>query len=331
MARPSSDGEFGIIERNFAPLAANTAGAFDLKDDAGMISPPEGHELVVTTDAIIAGVHYLEGADPRDIGYKALAVNVSDLCAKGANPSVYLLSVALPEKVDSHWLDGLSTGLREAQSDLSCMLLGGDTVHTPGPAMISITAVGFVPTGRMVPRSGAQFGDRVYVTGTIGDAALGLLLVQGADMPNLSPDHLAHLRKRYWRPQPPVTVIEVVRKYASAAMDVSDGLVGDFIKLCHASAAGGTLTGDAVPLSGAVAALLAGEPEYFIKAITGGDDYEILMTVPAEAAKPFETDCHARGVGITCIGHITPRTDGVKVTGSDGRALPLDHPGYEHF
>ncbi|GBE43317.1 thiamine-monophosphate kinase [bacterium BMS3Bbin10] len=334
MAETSSDGEFGIIERYFASLATNTAGAFDLKDDAGLISPPEGCELVLTTDMIVAGVHYLESAAPRDIAYKALAVNVSDLCAKGATPSVYLLSIALPEKPDPAWLEGLSEGLAEAQSDFGCMLLGGDTVHTPGPATLSITAIGAVPAGRMVHRSGARSGDRVYVTGTIGDAALGLVLLQGVQSAlagNLSPDHEAHLRSRYWRPRLPVAAIEVVRNHASAAMDISDGLVGDFMKLCEASGTGGALMGAAVPLSGAASAWLAKEPEYFSDAITGGDDYEILMTVPAEAVQSFEKDCHARGLRITDIGHISSQQDGVEVIGADGQALRLDRRSYEHF
>ena len=334
MAKPSAQGEFGIIERYFAPLARNTAGAFDLTDDAGLIAPPEGHEMVLTADAIVAGVHYLESAAPQDIGYKALAVNISDLCAKGATPAVYLLSIALPENPDPAWLEGLSKGLHEAQTDFGCTLLGGDTVHTPGPAMLSITAMGFVPAGRMVRRAGARPGDGVYVTGTIGDAALGLALLRGeaavfAD--TLSPDHSAHLRRRYWRPRPPLAATDVVRRHASAAMDISDGLVGDFAKLCRASGVGGELMGDSVPLSSAASAFLAEAPDYFQDAITGGDDYEILMTVPADVAHTFESDCQSGGLQITGIGHITSGQDGVEVIGSDGRPLRLDHKSYEHF
>ena len=151
-----SEGEFGIIERYFAPLAKNTIGAFGLKDDAGLITPPEGQELVLTTDMIVAGIHYLESAAPRDIAYKALAVNVSDLCAKGAEPSVYLLSIAFSGKPEPAWLEGLSEGFADAQADFGCTLLGGDTVSTPGPVALSITAAGFVPAGQMVHRMGAR-------------------------------------------------------------------------------------------------------------------------------------------------------------------------------
>ncbi len=330
----SPPGETQIIQRYFAPLAAGTPGAFGLSDDAGLVQTMEGHELVVTTDMIVAGVHFLESAAPRDIAYKALGVNVSDLCAKGAVPSVYLLSLALPEPPDEKWLEGLSEGLAEAQSALTCTLLGGDTVRTSGPAALSITALGLVPTGRMVHRSGALPGERVYVTGTIGDAALGLALLQGAQsaaVDNLSPEHSAFLYNRYWRPRPRLEAIEILRDHASAAIDISDGLVGDFAKLCDASSAGGTLMGADVPFSGAASAWLAEEPERFGAAITGGDDYEILMTVPQEAAQSFERDCRDQGLQITCIGHISAREDGVNIQGKDGQALHLERQSYEHF
>ena len=334
MADNSPAGEREIIQRYFSPLAAGTPGAFGLSDDAGLVQPPEGQELVVTTDMIVAGVHYLEDSAAQDIAYKALAVNVSDLCAKGAVPGVYLLSLALPGAVDEKWLEGLSEGLAEAQSELACTLLGGDTVHTSGPATLSITAIGFVPAGRMVHRSGAQPGERVYVTGTIGDATLGLALLQGAQSAgarNLSSQHKAHLRNRYWRPRPRLEAIEIVRDHASAAMDISDGLVGDFAKLCDASSTGGTLIGADIPLSGAASAWLAEEPKRLGEVITGGDDYEILMTVPQEETQSFEQNCHARGLRITCIGHISAQRDGVIVTGEEGQALHLERQSYEHF
>ncbi|MFQ5625365.1 MAG: thiamine-phosphate kinase [Methyloligellaceae bacterium] len=330
----SPTGESEIIQRYFSPLAAGTSGAFGLNDDAGLVQAPEGQELVVTTDMIVAGIHYLEDTPAQDIAYKALAVNVSDLCAKGANPSVYLLSLALPGSPEEKWLEGLSEGLAEAQSELACTLVGGDTVHTSGPAALSITAIGFVPFDRMVRRSGAQPGERVYVTGTIGDAALGLALLQGAQSAGahkLSSEHKADLRNRYWRPRPRLEAIEIVRDHASAAMDISDGLVGDFAKLCDASGTGGTLIGADIPLSGAASAWLAEEPKRLGEVITGGDDYEILMTVPQDATQSFVKDCHAQGLQITCIGHISAQRDGVKVEGKDAQALHLERQSYDHF
>jgi len=327
-------GETHIIQSYFAPLAAGTPGAFGLIDDAGLVQPPQDHELVVTTDMIVAGIHYLEDTEPRDIAYKALGVNVSDLCAKGADPSVYLLSLALPGTPDDNWLEGLSAGLAEAQSDMTCTLLGGDTVRTPGPVALSITAIGFVPTGCMVHRAGAHPADRVYVTGTIGDGVLGLALLQGAhstEALNMSAEHKAHLHKRYRRPCPRLEAIEILRDHASAAMDISDGLAGDFAKLCAASRVGGTLRAADIPLSGAADVWLADEPERLGAVITGGDDYEILMTVPEEATKSFERDCRAAGLQITCIGHISSQCDGVKVEGKDGQPLHLERQSYEHF
>ena len=329
-----ASGETDIIQRYFAPLAAGTPGAFGLNDDAGLVQPPEGHELVVTTDMIVAGIHYLEDTAPRDIAYKAPGVNVSDLCAKGAVPSVYLLSLALSGTPDEKWLKSLSAGLAEAQSDMACTLLGGDTVRTPGPIALSITAIGFVPSRCMVHRAGAQAGEFVYVTGTIGDGVLGLALLRGAQSTaarNLSKEHKAHLRKRYRRPRPRLQAIKIVREYASAAMDISDGLAGDFTKLCAASRVGGTLRAADIPLSAAAALWLAEEPERLGEVITGGDDYEILMTVPEKATNSFEQDCRAAGLKITCIGRISSQRDGVKVAGKDAQPLYLERQSYEHF
>ena len=334
MADISSDGEFDIIERYFAPLAKNTPGAFDLKDDAGLISPPEGHELVLTTDMIIAGVHYLENAKPQDIAYKALAVNVSDLCAKGATPSVYLLSIALSGKPDPAWLEGLREGFADAQADFGCTLLGGDTVSTLGPVAISVTAVGFVPAGRMPHRMGAKSGDRVYVTGTIGDAALGLMLLQSqadSKKANLSSDQIDFLYKRYWRPRVRLSAIDSILAHANAAMDISDGLAGDFTKLCIASGIGGRLNAADVPLSDAAKQLIKSEPQHLSDAITGGDDYELLITVPQNLCEQFEKDCRTSAVPVKGIGLILNAGDDISILGKDGKAFELEKLSYAHF
>jgi len=331
MTKKGPVSETGIIERFFAPLAKNTPGAFDLQDDAGLIAPREGMELVLTTDMIVEGVHYLESATPRDIAYKALGVNVSDLCAKGADPSVYLLSIALSGAPDPAWLEGLREGFAEAQSDFGCTLLGGDTVHTPGPMALSITAAGFVPEGHMVHRSGARQGDHVYVTGTIGDAALGLKLLQGAGADHLSAEQTEFLTRRYWRPQPRMAAISMVRAHANAAMDISDGLVGDFTKLCAASKLGGIINAADVPLSDAAAHWLAGEPERQGDILTGGDDYEVLMCVSEKNISAFESDCASSGLQISSIGCIASQSEGFRVLGEDGKTLKFDHPSYDHF
>jgi len=331
MTKRTPAGETGIIERYFAPLAEHTPGAFGLRDDAGLIAPREGMDLVLTTDMIVEGVHYLKNAAPRDIAHKALGVNVSDLCAKGADPSVYLLSITLSGTPDPQWLDELSEGFAEAQSDFGCTLLGGDTVHAPGPAAISITAAGFVPEGEMVHRSGARAGNHVYVTGTIGDAALGLPLLQEAGADHLSAEQAEFLKRRYWRPQPRLAAIPVVRAHASAAMDISDGLAGDFAKLCSASSVGGVINAADVPLSDAAARWLAHEPKHLGNVLTGGDDYEVLMSVPDENISAFEGDCASSGLQISRIGRITSRNEGVHVLGQDGTAMQFEQLSYDHF
>ena len=333
MAEHPPAGETGIIQTYFAPLAADTPGAFGLNDDAGLIQPPDGFEIVLTTDMIIGGIHYLDNAAPQDIAYKALGVNVSDLCAKGADPAVYLLSIALPENPDPAWLEGLRDGFAEAQSDFGCMLLGGDTVHTTGPVAISITAAGHVPEKGMVRRSGAEKGDFVYVTGTIGDAALGLLLMkESTGTQTVSREQADHLKSRYRRPQPRMSAIALVREHANAAMDISDGLVGDFSKLCAASGAGGVLNAADVPLSSAAAAWLGQRPSDLEHVLTGGDDYEILMCVSQKHTAPFEDACAAHGLQVTRIGEIvSPDKDGVRVLDRDGSAIKFAHQSYDHF
>ena len=292
-----------------------------------------GMDVVLTTDAVVSGIHFLEDAAPRDAAYKALAVNVSDLCAKGADPAVYLLSLAFPGDPDERWLEEIGAGLSEAQADFGCTLLGGDTVRTPGPALLSITAAGFVPEGQMVHRSGACEGDIVYVTGTIGDAALGLLLCQEpkAGKRALTPEQIEFLRYRYQRPQPRVAAIELVRSHANAAMDISDGLVGDFSKLCAASCAGGSINAAKVPLSDAAATWINDEPELLSAAITGGDDYEILFATPQSASADIETACAGAGINVSAIGKILSEDSGVEVCDENGNPIELNQKSFSHF
>ncbi len=326
-------GEADIIERYFAPLAADTPGAFNLSDDAGLLTPPDGMDVVMTADVIVSGVHFLAESDARDVAFKALAVNVSDLCAKGAKPAVYLLSLALPGAPDAAWLEDARAGLSEAQEAFGCTLLGGDTVRTPGSLALSITAAGFVPEGRMVHRSGARAGDKVYVTGTIGDAVLGLKLCRSSNAApgNLSEDDHAFLRNRFQRPRPHLNAIEPVRNHANAAMDVSDGLAGDFAKLCTASEVGGVIEAHKVPFSDAATRWLEREPDLLNALITGGDDYEILQTVSESASAAFEADCERAGVAVSQIGCIVPAAEGVDFRDAAGQSLALGTKSYAHF
>lgn len=328
-------GETGLIEAYFAPLARGYAGALKLKDDAGFLDPPPGTSVILTADAIVEGIHYLPGTNPSDIGYKALAVNISDLCAKGADPEAYLLTLALPRSCGDEFLSGLSKGLAKAQDDFSCHLLGGDTVRTDGPVVISITAAGLVPSHEMTHRSGAGEGDSIYVTGSIGDAALGLIAMQEeggtSAIPDLDDALLSHLKARYLRPGPKIATIPFVRQFASAAMDISDGLIGDFTKLAKASGIGGYIESTKVPLSPAASAWLSADPDMIETVLTGGDDYEVLMTVPEEKCPAFEAETQKNSLKITKIGEVTSSGRQVRVQGADGEAMRFSCSSYDHF
>src|SRR6478736_5269291 len=248
-AKPAS-GEDSLIARYFRPLATDP-GAFGLDDDAAALKP-DGNDVVVTVDAIVEGVHFLPDDPPDTVARKALRVNLSDLAAKGAVPAGFVLTLAL-RSPDEAWLKPFAAALGEDARRFGCPLLGGDTVSTPGPLMISITAFGRVPPGKMVHRNGARPGDRVMVTGTIGDAALGLAVLRGGKIHAAMTDTAAReiLVERYRVPQPRVALAEIVRRYASAAMDVSDGLAGDLTKLCGVSGVSAVIDLVSVPLSGA--------------------------------------------------------------------------------
>ncbi len=332
--------EDGIIQRYFAPLSASVAGAFGLMDDAATLACPPGQECVVTTDTLIAGVHFLPGDPADDIAAKALGVNLSDLAAKGGDPLVYTLSLALPADVSPRWLERFAAGLSQMQTAHGIALTGGDTTRSPGPLMISITAIGAVPAGKMVRRSGAQPGDRLFVTGTIGDSALGLRLRRGdpdcADWP-LDHQARAHLLARYARPRPRTGLAAALRAHAHAAMDISDGLILDAMRLCRASGVRAIIRADKVPLSPA-AASLAIAPEWLEVMLTGGDDYELLIAAPPEAADALADASARTGTqGLTAIGEVAEapahatRDTPVTILGADGAPLRFARPGYAHF
>src|SRR5664279_71441 len=267
-----------LIARFFQPIATHP-GALGLSDDAAFITPPSGCDLVLKTDAIIGGVHFFADDAAQSIASKALRVNLSDLAAKGAKPLGFLLSLALPKEIGDDWLSGFSEGLRADAVLFDCPLFGGDTDRTPGPVTVSIAMVGSVPEGTMVRRAGAKAGDAVFVSGSIGDAALGLALRKKSDMGaawKLSEAQRQHLTSRYLLPQPRNALAEAVRTHASAAMDVSDGLVGDFAKLCRASKVAAEIEVARVPLSDAAKAAIAAEPSMLETALSGGDDFETV-------------------------------------------------------
>ena len=319
--------EDSLIARYFKPLATDP-GAFGLVDDAAVLSSA-GDDIVITTDAIVEGVHYLASDPPDTIARKALRVNLSDLAAKGATPAGFVLTLALRAKEDS-WLRPFADALGEDAKSFGCPLLGGDTVSTPGPQMISITAFGRVPKGRMVGRTGARPGDRILVTGTIGDAALGLdLLTGGAG--ELTVDQVArdHLINRYRVPLPRNALAGTVLAHASAAMDVSDGLAGDLAKLCAASGVSALVEAHRVPLSPPAAAAVSAVG--FEKLVSGGDDYEILCAVPQSRCADFTREADLAGVPVTAIGTIIAVQQTPRWTDAEGRDVTLHRLSYSHF
>jgi len=333
MRKPAATtGEERLIAKFFAPLAKHP-GALELRDDTAVLTPPAGCDLVLTKDAIVAGVHFFPN-DPADvIARKALRVNLSDLAAKGAAPAGFLMALALPGKTSERWLKSFAQGLGEDADVYACPLLGGDTVRTPGPLTISITAFGFVPHGKMVQRQRAKADDRVIVTGTIGDAALGLALRKDRKLAQrwkLSAKMQKHLASRYLLPRPRNVLATLLQENASAAMDVSDGLAGDLTKLCRASGVSAEVNVARVPLSDAARAVLAKDPSMLRAILSGGDDYEILCTVPRARSETFIAGAQALGVPAADIGHITAG-QGAPDFVRDGRTINVGKAAYSHF
>jgi thiamine-monophosphate kinase len=311
--------EFALIARHFRPLAG--PGSLDLTDDAALLMPPPGRDLVLTADAMVAGVHFLPDDPPDTVGRKLLRVNLSDLAAKGAVALGYLMTVSTPADTPEGWFAGFAAGLASDQAAYGVSLLGGDTTSTPGPISLSLTIIGHVAPGTAVLRSGARPGDEIWVTGTIGDGALGLRVALGK-----LADPSGVLLDRYRLPRPRVG-LELVG-IASAAMDISDGLVQDLGHLCTASGVGGEIRADEVPLSEAARA--AG-PEWLETCLTGGDDYELLLAVPADRRDALLAAAARAGVAVTCMGGFHAGSPAVAVVRADGRPLALTKTGWSHF
>jgi thiamine-monophosphate kinase len=330
VASAPASGEDSLIARYFKPIATDP-GAFNLDDDAAALKA-DGDDIVVTTDAIVEGVHYLPGDPPGTIARKALRVNLSDLAVKGATPAGFVLTLAL-RTADDAWLKPFAQALGEDAASFNCPLLGGDTVSTPGPPMISITAFGRVPPGRMIHRAGAKPGDRVVVTGTIGDAVLGLDILKGGAAAALSGDAAARemLINRYRVPQPRNALAIAVRDHAHAAMDVSDGLAGDLAKLCTASGVSAAIDAPGIPLSSAAARLVAQGAASLEALISGGDDYEILCAIPEDRVEAFEQAARQAEVAVTSIGTMIAGASTPSFLDAQGRELVLTRRSWSHF
>ncbi|RTZ72239.1 MAG: thiamine-phosphate kinase [Gammaproteobacteria bacterium] len=308
--------EFELIARHFSALAPGGAGVrLGVGDDAAILEAPAHRQLVMTLDTLVAGRHFFPDTDPENLGHKALAVNLSDLAAMGAEPAWALLSLTLPE-ADEAWLSAFAVGFRELALRHGVALVGGDTCR--GPLSIALQLTGLVEPGRALLRSGARPGDRIFVTGTLGDAALaleGLLHSRKVD---------GALLRRLERPEPRLAEGRALVGIASACIDISDGLVADLGHICERSGCAAVVQAARVPRSAAVEADLQERGDWR-PLLAGGDDYELCFTVPRQNIKALESS----GVRCTAIGEIRAGS-GVKVVDESGRELPSMH-GYDHF
>ncbi len=325
--------EEAIVQGYLAPLAAGAPGAHGLKDDCATIAPAPGCELVLKTDAIAEGVHFLPTDAPQDIGWKALAVNVSDLAAKGARPLGYLMSLAFPLAPTKVWMAAFAAGLGEAQKAFGMHLLGGDTDRRPGPISITPMVIGEVEIGRMVPRAAAKAGDIACVSGTLGDSGLGLALQRDPTLATtwrLAPHEADHLGQRFLRPTPRIGLAPALLKHARASMDLSDGLMKDLGRMCRASGVGAVVDLPALPMSAAFHSVIRIDPDAAAASRFAGDDYEVLSAVAPEFFGAFQAAAATAGIPVTRIGIFTT---GLELTLRDaaGSAIDIGPTGWDHF
>jgi len=323
--------EFDFIATHLAPLAG--PGGLGLKDDAAWLKPSAGKDLILTKDTMVEGVHFPTGHYGGDTAEKLLRVNLSDLAAKGASPIGYLLAIAWPKDIEPRFFQGFASGLRDVQDAYDFKLLGGDTTTIDGPMVVSATLIGEVPEGTMVKRSGAKAGDDIWVTGTIGDAYLGLQTVLGEALePKPHADALWHFEEAYYRPDPRLLFRKSLRQYASACADISDGFVADAGHVAKASGVSFVIDADKIPLSSAAGAWLAGQAEQneaFKTLITAGDDYELIFSALPDNASAIRKAAKTIGLRLSKVG-TAKSGEGVTVM-SDGKAMRFSKTGHTHF
>ena len=329
MTAPDGPGEFERIARYFAPLSRGYPLAFDLTDDAALIRPTPGCDIVVTTDGMVAGVHFFPDDPPDRIARKLLRSNLSDLAAMGADAIGYTLVTAWRQDTTEAWIAAFAGGLAADQQRYGVSLMGGDTVATDGPLSFTVTAFGQAPAGAVLRRNGARPGDAIFVSGSIGDAGLGLICRRGG-LQSLERCDRECLLERQQLPEPRLALGVALRGLASAALDISDGLVADLGHICDTSGVGAIIRARDVPLSAAAGAALAAQPSLLATLLTAGDDYELCFTVPLAACPRLDGAAAAGGVGIRKIGEIVSGA-GVQVLAADGAPLAISRPGYRHF
>jgi len=317
--------EFDLITHYFATQNQHRSDVIqNIGDDAAIVSPPKQHELAITTDTLVAGVHFLETTSPYDIAYKSLAVNLSDLAAMGATPAWVTLAITLP-KADEDWIQAFCSGFFTLANRYQVQLIGGDLTH--GPLSITVQAIGFIPCGQGIRRSQAKPDDLIYVTGTLGDAGLALQYLQ--DETKITPEHLSSILLRLNRPEPRIQVGEQLRNVAHAAIDISDGLVADLNHILTQSQVGATLFVDSLPLSEELKHLLSIEKAHHL-ALTAGDDYELCFTIPKHKQSEFEAKLSRIPCRYTCIGTINKKP-GLNLCYQDGTLYQGPTHGYQHF
>ncbi len=316
--------EFGLIDKYFSRVSVKCDGEIlGVGDDAAILQLPPGEQLVTSVDTMVSGVHFPEDAAPGDIANRLLRVNLSDMAAMGATPRWFTLALTLPT-VEATWLQAFSQSLAQDAQTFHCSLVGGDT--TAGPLTLSLNMLGSVPAGESLQRSGARVGDDIYVTGTLGDGAGALAAIQGQIAKN--EQEREYLLERFYRPTPRLLEAQRLRGLASAAIDISDGLLADLGHIAAASGVGAEVMAAQIPLSTAISS--GNQPQALAWALTGGDDYELCFTVPASCGYQLEEMIRRGELDATRIGRIIEGS-GVVCLDECGEPLAIDQPGYQHF
>jgi len=322
-------GEFGLIETYFAPLTKSVEGAFNLGDDAAVVVPPAGKSMVITTDTIVEGVHFFSDDSPGDVAAKLLRVSLSDLAAMGSVPAYYNLSIAMTKLISDQWLEKFTNGLKADQDKYGIFLIGGDTVSTLGPLTLTVTAIGFNEVGKTLRRNGAKIDDDIWVSGSIGDAALGLKVAQGK-LNHISEAQKKYLVNRYKRPDPRIELVPNLVSGVNAAIDVSDGLIADLSHICSESKVGADIHISSIPLSRAVRSVIKHEPSYLELVLRGGDDFELLFTADRSIRDSFQPISKNLDINLTRIGSIVD-TRSVRIFDHSGVEFLQKINGYTHF
>lgn len=338
-----------FIKTFLKPLAKNMKGSLGLDDDAAILPHKPGKDIITSKDILHADQHFYKEDDPANIAHKALATNLSDIAAKGATPLCFMLGIAFPKAPEEKWLKGFIKGLESISDKYNCHLLGGDTTGTKGLLSLSVTIFGEIEAGKMVKRRGAKPGDHLYLSGSVGNAALGFLLksdqlgIQPTDMGfepdlkkwSLTSEQRQQLEESYLRPTPRVELAEPLKNYASAAMDVSDGLLADLPKLCAASACGADIELASIPFSEPAKIVFAAQKAEQHKlhnlCLSWGDDYEILSAVPPENAVNYVNEARIQGINVQKIGKITPPGQGIRLLDETGTPCQFNSLNFSHF